>query len=190
LSFLGHTKDSLWSIDLFRTESIHLKSHWVMVVMDQFTRRIIGFVVHKGNINDISLCCMFNRIISNQRLPKRISTDNDPVFKFRQWEANLRILEIEKIKSVPYTPISHPFVERLIRTIREELLNHVLVWNASDLQKKLDDYKNYFNQYRAHSGIDAMTPENKGTNNKKVLNLGNYKWEKHLKGLVQLPAAA
>ena len=29
LSFLGHAKDSLWSIDLFRCESIHLKSHWV-----------------------------------------------------------------------------------------------------------------------------------------------------------------
>ena len=36
-------KDSLWSIDLFRCESIVLKSHWVMVVMDLYTRRIIGF---------------------------------------------------------------------------------------------------------------------------------------------------
>ncbi|MDH3466470.1 MAG: hypothetical protein OES26_11305 [Gammaproteobacteria bacterium] len=32
-------KDSLWSVDLFRFESITLKSHWVLVVMDQFTRR-------------------------------------------------------------------------------------------------------------------------------------------------------
>jgi len=31
LSFLGHTKDSLWSIDLFRCESILLKSHWALV---------------------------------------------------------------------------------------------------------------------------------------------------------------
>ena len=46
LPLLGHTKDSLWSIDLFRCESILLKSHWVLVVMDQFTRRIIGFGVH------------------------------------------------------------------------------------------------------------------------------------------------
>ena len=46
LTFLGHTKDSLWSIDLFRCESILLNSHWV--VMDQFTRRIIGFGVHAG----------------------------------------------------------------------------------------------------------------------------------------------
>jgi len=34
LSFIGHMKDSLWSINLFRCESILLKSHWVMVVMD------------------------------------------------------------------------------------------------------------------------------------------------------------
>jgi putative transposase len=47
LTFLGHTKDSLWSIDLFRAESIHLKSHWVILVMDQLTRRIVGFAVHK-----------------------------------------------------------------------------------------------------------------------------------------------
>jgi len=42
LSFIGHMKDSLWSVDLFRCESILLKSHWVMLVMDQFSRRIIG----------------------------------------------------------------------------------------------------------------------------------------------------
>jgi hypothetical protein len=43
LTFIGHIKDSLWSVDLFRCESILLKSHWVMLVMDVFTRRIIGF---------------------------------------------------------------------------------------------------------------------------------------------------
>jgi hypothetical protein len=42
LTFLGHTKDSLWSIDQFRCESILLKSHWVLLIMDQFTRRNIG----------------------------------------------------------------------------------------------------------------------------------------------------
>jgi len=46
LSFLGHSKDSLWSIDLFRCESIHLKSHSVLVVMDNHSRRIKGFGVH------------------------------------------------------------------------------------------------------------------------------------------------
>lgn len=50
LTTLGHAKDSLWSMDLFRCESILLKSHRMLLVMDQFTRRIIGFAVHDGDI--------------------------------------------------------------------------------------------------------------------------------------------
>lgn len=35
LVFVGLLKDSLYSIDLFRCESVDLKSYWVLVVMDQ-----------------------------------------------------------------------------------------------------------------------------------------------------------
>ena len=31
LTFLGHSQDSLWSMDLFRCESAILRSHWVLV---------------------------------------------------------------------------------------------------------------------------------------------------------------
>ena len=41
-------RDSLWSVDLFRCESIVLRSYWVLVVMDQFTRRLVGVGVHCG----------------------------------------------------------------------------------------------------------------------------------------------
>ena len=81
LIFLGHTKDSLWSVDLFRYESILLKSHWVLVVMDQFTRRIIGFRVHAGVVDGIALCRMFNKAISTQGAPHYLSSDNDPLFR-------------------------------------------------------------------------------------------------------------
>src|SRR6516162_7502006 len=43
LTFIGHAKDSLWSLDLFRCESAVLRTYWVLVVMDQFTRRIVDF---------------------------------------------------------------------------------------------------------------------------------------------------
>jgi hypothetical protein len=50
LSFIGHSTDSLWSVDLFRCESIVLRSYWVLVIMDQFTRRLVGFGVHGGTL--------------------------------------------------------------------------------------------------------------------------------------------
>jgi hypothetical protein len=80
LTTLGHAKDSLWSVDLFRAESITLNSHWIMVVMDQYTRRIIGFTVHPGNVDGPTLCRMFNDATSGQGWPEHISSDNDPLF--------------------------------------------------------------------------------------------------------------
>jgi putative transposase len=70
LSFIGHVKDSLWSIDLFRCESILLRSHWVMVVMDVFTRRIIGFGVERADLCGLSVCRMFNQIIAGKSPPR------------------------------------------------------------------------------------------------------------------------
>jgi transposase InsO family protein len=67
LTFLGHMKDSLWSMDLFRCESATLTTHWVLVVMDQYTRRIVGFGVHAGSVDGVALCRMFNRAIREQR---------------------------------------------------------------------------------------------------------------------------
>jgi putative transposase len=148
MSFIGHTTDSLWSVDLFRCESIVLRSYWVLVVMDQFTRRIIGLGVHYGPVDGPSLCRMFNAAIHGQGAPRHLSTDHDPLFEAHRWTANLRILEIVEIKTVPHAPISHPFVERLIGTMRREFLDHVLFWNARDLERKLADFQTYYNAAR------------------------------------------
>ncbi len=69
---------------------------------------------------------MFNQIKSGSGSPKYLSSDNDPLFKYHRWKANLRILDIKEIKSIPFTPTSHPFVERLIKSVRSEVLDHSL----------------------------------------------------------------
>jgi hypothetical protein len=91
LSFIGHAKDSLWSLDLFRCESAVLRTYWVLVVMDPFTRRIVGFAVHRGVVDGMVLCRMFNRAIHTQTLPQYLSSDRDPLYLFHQWQANLRV---------------------------------------------------------------------------------------------------
>src|SRR5450631_3864996 len=150
LSFIGHTTDSLWSVDLFRCESIVLRSYWVLVVMDQCTRRLVGVGVHRGAVNGADLCRMFNAAIHDRDAPRHLSTDHDPLFEAHRWRANLRILEINEIKTVPHVPMSHPFVERLIGTMRREFLDHVLFWNARDLERKLADFQGYYNAARCH----------------------------------------
>ena len=51
----------------------------------------------------------------------------------------MRVLEIIEIKSLSHVPMSHPFVERLIGSIRREVLDQTLFWTATDLENKLQD---------------------------------------------------
>ena len=120
LSFIGHLKDSLWSVDLFRCESILLRSHWVMVVN-----------------------------------------------------------------------VSHPFVERLIGTIRWEFLDHVLIWNAVDLGRKLEEFRTYNDENRVHQSLGGSTPgERSGQPPPSPAILARYAWRHHCGGLFQMPIAA
>ena len=68
------------------------------------------------------------------------------------------MLEIDEIKTVPYVPLSHPFVERLIGTVRREFLDQVFFWNTSDLERKLADFQAYYNAARSHASLAGNTP--------------------------------
>lgn len=191
LTFIGHMKDSLWSVDLIRCDSISLKSHWVMVVMDQFTRRIIGFAVHAGNINGMILCQMFNKVIAGRSPPRYLSSDNDPLFEYHRWQANLRVLEVDEIKTVPEVPISHALIERLIGTVRREFLDHILFWNSLDLERELGEFQYHYNEERVHASLGGDTPaEIAGESVISRAKIDNFRWQTHCRGLVQLPIAA
>jgi putative transposase len=73
--------------------------------MDQYTRRIIGFGIHAGVVDGRALCRMFNRAIRRQAVPKYLSSDHDPLYRFHQWQANLRVLGVKEIKTVPHVPV-------------------------------------------------------------------------------------
>ena len=144
---------------MFRCELLILRAHWVLVVMDQCTRRIVGFGVHRGAVDGVGLCRMFNRATCGHAPPTYLSSDHDRLYQCHQWQANLRILDVEEIKTVPYAPLSHPFVERLIGTIRRECLDRTLFWTATDLEMKLLEFQRYYNGHRAHAGLDGSLPE-------------------------------
>ena len=190
LTFFAQAKDSLWSVDLFRCESILLRSHWVLVVIDVCTRRIVGFGIGGEYVDGPAVCRMFNHAIAGHAPPARISTDHDPLFRFHRWLANLRILEVEEIKSVPHVPMSHPFVERLIGTIRREFLDHTLFWKSIDLHRKLDKFRTYYNGVRVHRSLDGHTPANRaGSPSSPKASLAHYVWERHCNGLFESPVA-
>jgi putative transposase len=133
---------------------------------------------------------MFNRATRCQPPPRYLSSDHDPLYRFHPWQANLRILDVKEIKTVPYVPLSHPFVERLIGTIRRECLDRALFWTAADLEMKLLDFQRYYNGHRTHAGLDGYTPEPGTDPGDERANVTSYRSQVHGRGLYQTPIAA
>jgi len=61
--------------------------------------------------------------------------------------------------SVTRRTVCHPFVERLIGTIRRECLDRTLFGTAADLELKLLEFPRYFNGHRTHAGLGGLAPE-------------------------------
>jgi putative transposase len=133
---------------------------------------------------------MFHRAIRWQPwIPKYLS-DHDPFFRFGQWQANVRILEVTEIKTVAYVPLSHPFVERLIGTVQREYLDRILFWTMADLETKMIDFQHYYNGHRAHAGLEGRLPVPAAAGSMSPIGLESYQWGRHCRGLYQTPIAA
>ncbi len=111
------------------------------------------------------------------------------MFETHRWAANLRILEIDEIKTVPHVPLSHPFVERLIGTVSR--VPRPLFWNTRDLEHKLTEFQVYYNEERSHASWKGYTPLTFATVHTAVpADLNHVRWVSHCRDLVQLPIAA
>jgi len=80
------------------------------------------------------------------------------------------------------------YVERLIGAIRREYLDQVPFWGARDLERKLMLFRRYYNRDGVHRGLEGALPDEKGgDSNRKIARLDDYRWEKHCRGLYQMP---
>jgi hypothetical protein len=87
-------------------------------------------------------------------------------------------------------PRSHPFVERLIGTIRRECLDRTLFWTTGDLEMKLSDFQRYYNKYRAHTGLNGRPPASTSDEGGARAGVRSYRWQAHCRGLYHTPIAA
>jgi len=54
--------------------------------------------------------------------------------------------------------MSQPFIERVIGASRREYLDRVPFWNAVGLERKLNEFKDYYNNYRTHEALSGESP--------------------------------
>jgi hypothetical protein len=66
---------------------------------------------------------------------------------------------IEILKTPYHAKRPNAICERFLRRVRQECLDHVLVFREKQLQRVLNQYVAYFNRARPHQGIQQQIPE-------------------------------
>ena len=63
-------------------------------------------------------------------------------------------------EATPYgqAPRANATCERFLRSVRQECLDHLLIFHERQLQRVLNAYVAYFNQARPHRGIQQQIP--------------------------------
>jgi len=68
---------------------------------------------------------------------------------------------IKELVTTPASPWQNAYVERLIGSIRRELLDNVVVLNEKHLNRLLKSYLAYYNEWRTHRSLNGDAPESR-----------------------------
>jgi len=63
------------------------------------------------------------------------------------------------IKIAPQSPWQNPYCERVIGSIRRDVLDHVIVLNERHLHRVLRSYMDYYHAWRVHRSLDMDAPD-------------------------------
>ena len=66
---------------------------------------------------------------------------------------------MEEVQIAPHSPWQNPYCERLIGSIRRDVLDQVIVLNDQHLRRVLTAYISYSHQYRTHLSLEMDCPQ-------------------------------
>jgi len=156
-TFLQNHVLDLVSVDFFVVPTATFRLLYVFVVLLHHRRKVVHF-----NVTDSPTAAWTAQQIveafPDDSAPRYLLRDRDGIYgdEFRRRVQGMGVAEV---LAAPRSPWQNPFVERMIGTIRRELLDHVIVLNDGHLRRRLRSYLRYYNGSRTHLALDKDAPE-------------------------------
>jgi transposase InsO family protein len=157
---MRHYREQLLACDFFNIETIWLKTLTVFFFIDIGSRQ-----VYLAGITDHPNCLWITQQARNQVWTIQeqaneyygLIRDNDKKYP----KAFDTVFESEGINiiRIPYqAPNANAFAERFVRTVREEILDKILILNEAHLHRVLTEFLDYYNTRRPHQGLEQQSP--------------------------------
>jgi transposase InsO family protein len=89
--------------------------------------------------------------------PRYLLRDRDAIYG-EHFQERIKNMGIAEVKIAPRSPWQNPYVERLIGSIRRDILDQVIVLNERHLRRLLRSYVDYYHRWRVHRSLDMDAP--------------------------------
>ena len=145
-TFLQNHLAELVSVDFFVVPTATFRLVFVFVILLHRRCQVVHF-----NVTDCPTAAWTVRQIveafPDDSAPPYLLRDRDSIFggEFRQ---RVKDMGTTEVLTAPRSPWQNPFAERLIGTIRRELLDHVIVLNEGHLRRRLRSHLRYYHGSR------------------------------------------
>ncbi|HEY7424636.1 MAG TPA: integrase core domain-containing protein [Gemmataceae bacterium] len=155
--FLKNHVGTLASMDFFTVPTVTFRLLYVIIILRHQRRRVVHV-----NITTRPTAAWVSQQLREafpfETAPRYLIRDRDGIYG-AEVRRCLAGLPIEEVLTAPRSPWQSPYVERLIGSIRRELLDHVLVLNERHLRRLLSSYLDYYHRARPHMGLGHNAPE-------------------------------
>jgi hypothetical protein len=156
-TFLHTHAAQIWACDFLQVSDLFFRPLFAFFLIELKSRKVIHVgVTHSPT--DSWVAQQLREATPYGQAPKYLLRDNDG--KYGSCFARVATTSaIEMLKTPVHAPRANATCERYLRSVRQECLDHLVIFGEKQLQRVLNDYVAYFNQARPHQGIAQQIPE-------------------------------
>jgi putative transposase len=159
-TFLRNHAADIWACDFLQVSDLFFRPLFAFFLIELKSRRVIHVGVTRSP-SDPWVAQQLREATPYGQAPKYLICDND--CKFGSCFARVATTSAIEILNTPYhAPRANAICERFLRSVRQECLDHLLIFHEKQLQRVLNVYVAYFNRARPHQGIQQQVPEPRG----------------------------
>ena len=156
-TFLHNHAAQIWACDFLQVTDLFFRPLFAFFMIELKSRKVIHVGVTRSP-TDSWIAQQLREATPYGQAPKYLIRDNDS--KFGSCFARVATTSAIEILKTPYhAPRANAICERFLRSVRQECLDHLLIFHEKQLQRVLNQYVAYFNQARPHQGIQQLIPE-------------------------------
>ena len=155
-TFLENHRPQLWAADLLMVHTLTFKPLYVLLFVAHGRRDL----VHVNVTAHPTAAWVWRQLIDAtpwRRQPRYLLRDRDRVYG-GDFVHRAKRLGIATLLSPVRAPRANAIAERVIRTLRAECLDHVLILNERHLEGVLREYVAYYNTARPHRSLGLVPP--------------------------------